>query len=222
MRGLKFEEKPNYEKIKKLFSALMKKNGYDLDYKYDWTYVWKQKINRQTFMILIILSKSFYFLVFVKKIMKIWKLNLNIRINHALKPNFLSGKFCSLFWTLRICLVFWCWESLVLKALVSLVLKNWALLVEPWWRLPARVCLSFWLRMVRFLAIFFLTVLILASLAALPEDALAFLRFLNYSLSFSMLDLIVWESDSLIFWLILFSTIFECEGLLIIKNRNIF
>lgn len=43
MRGLKFEEKPNYEKIKKLFSALMKKNGYDLDYKYDWTYVWNKK-----------------------------------------------------------------------------------------------------------------------------------------------------------------------------------
>jgi hypothetical protein len=31
---------------------------------------------------------------------------------------------------------------------------------------------------------FFLTVLILASLAALPDEALAFLKFLNYSLSF--------------------------------------
>jgi hypothetical protein len=45
--------------------------------------------------------------------------------------------------------------------------------------------------MVRFLAMFFLTVLILASLAALPDEALAFLRFLNYSLSFSMLALMV-------------------------------
>jgi hypothetical protein len=53
--------------------------------------------------------------------------------------------------------------------------------------------------MVRFLAIFFLTVLILASLVALPEEALAFLRFLNYSLSFSTLALMVWESLYLIF-----------------------
>jgi len=67
------------------------------------------------------------------------------------------------------------------------------------WRLPARVALYFWLRMVRFLAMFFLTVLILANLAALPDEAFAFLRFLNYSLSFSMFDLMVWESDSLIF-----------------------
>ena len=46
---------------------------------------------------------------------------------------------------------------------------------------------------------FFLTVLILASLVALPEEALAFLRFLNYSFNFSTLALIVWESLSLIF-----------------------
>jgi len=45
--------------------------------------------------------------------------------------------------------------------------------------------------MVRFLAMFFLTVLILANLEALPDEALAFLKFLNYSLSFSMLALIV-------------------------------
>ena len=82
---------------------------------------------------------------------------------------------------------------------MSLVLKNWALLVEPLWRLPARDCLSFWFKMVRFLAIFFLTVLILASLVALTEEALAFLRFLNYSLSFSTLALMVWESLYLIF-----------------------
>jgi hypothetical protein len=65
------------------------------------------------------------------------------------------------------------------------------------------------LRMVRFLAMFFLTVLILASLVALPDEALAFLRFLNYSLSFSTLALMVWASDSLIFWLTLFSTIYH-------------
>ena len=137
---------------------------------------------------------------------KYWSLN-NQGIIQALRPNFLSGKFCSLFWTLRICLVFWWAESLVLKALVSLVLKNWALFPEETWRLPARVALYFWFKIVKFRAMFFLTVLILANLAALPDEALAFLRFLNYSFNFSMLDLIVWLSDSLIFWLTLFSTI---------------
>lgn len=82
---------------------------------------------------------------------------------------------------------------------MSLVLKNWALLPDEAWRFPAKVVLYFWLRMVRFLAMFFLTILILANLAALPDEALAFLKFLNYSLSFSTLALIVWESDSLIF-----------------------
>jgi hypothetical protein len=38
---------------------------------------------------------------------------------------------------------------------------------------------------------FFRTVLILASLVALPDEALAFLKFLNYSFSFSTLALIV-------------------------------
>lgn len=38
---------------------------------------------------------------------------------------------------------------------------------------------------------FFLTVFILASLVALPDEALAFLKFLNYSLSFSTLALMV-------------------------------
>lgn len=208
----------------------MKKNGYDIDYKYDWTYIWRSENKRNPSGIFCFNNfcwiLSFHFLC-IRFLYIIWrneslKIKFKYTINHALNPYFLSGKFCSLFWTLRICLVFWCWESLVLKALVSLVLKNWALLPELWWRLPARVALSFWLRMVRFLAIFFLTVLILASLVALPEDALAFLRFLNYSLSFSMFDLIVWASDSLIFWLILFSTIFERKCLLIIKNTNIF
>ena len=145
----------------------------------------------------------------IKKILNKMRSLNNHRINHALRPYFLRGKFCCLFWTLAICLVFWWRLNLVLKALVSLVLRNWALLEEFWWRLPARAVLYFWLRMVRFLAMFFLTVLILASLVALPDEALAFLRFLNYSLSFSTLALMVWASDSLIFWLTLFSTIYH-------------
>ena len=128
-------------------------------------------------------------------------------MNQALRPNFLSGKFYCLFWTLRICLVFWWRDNLFLKALVSLVLKNWALLPEFLCNFPANAALYFWFKIVKFLAIFFLTTLILANLAALPDEALAFLRFLNYSLSFSILALIVWLSDSLIFWLTLFSTI---------------
>jgi hypothetical protein len=66
-------------------------------------------------------------------------------------------------------------------------------------KFPANAFLSFSLRMVRFLAMFFLTILILASLAALPDEALAFLKFLNYSFNFSILALIVFESDYLIF-----------------------
>ncbi len=141
--------------------------------------------------------------------MKLQNESLNNHMLHALRPYFLRGKFCSLFWTLRICLVFWWALSLVLKALVSLVLKNWALLPELAWRFPAKAVLYFWFKMVKFLAMFFLTVLILANLAALPDEALAFLRFLNYSFNFSMLALIVWASDSLIFWLTLFSTIYH-------------
>ena len=138
--------------------------------------------------------------------MEYWSLNNHAKL-HALRPYLLSGKFCSLFWTLRICFVFWYGLSLVLKALVNLVLKNWALLPEFWCNFPAKVVLYFWFKIVRFLAIFFLTVLIFANLDALPEEALAFLKFLNYSLSFSMLALIVWASDYLILWLTLFSTI---------------
>lgn len=58
---------------------------------------------------------------------------------------------------------------------------------------------SFWLRIVRLLAIFFLTILILASLVALPDAALEFLKVLNSSLSFSILALIASASLSLIF-----------------------
>ena len=36
LRNLKFEEKPNYAYIKKLFNDLMNKNGWEMDYQYDW------------------------------------------------------------------------------------------------------------------------------------------------------------------------------------------
>lgn len=35
-RNLKFEEKPDYNYMRKIFKDLMYKNGYDYDYKYDW------------------------------------------------------------------------------------------------------------------------------------------------------------------------------------------
>lgn len=132
---------------------------------------------------------------------------LNRFLNHALRPYLLRGKLAYFFWVLVICLVLWCLVSLRLYALVSLVLKKMALFPEPWWRFPAAFDLSFSLRIVRFRAIFFLTPLILESFVALPEDALAFLRVLSSSLSFSMFALMVWESLSLIFLLICFYTI---------------
>lgn len=33
---MKFEEKPDYGYIRKLFKDVMKKNGYEYDYVYDW------------------------------------------------------------------------------------------------------------------------------------------------------------------------------------------
>ncbi len=36
---IKFATAPDYERIRGLLSALMKKNGYELDYKYDWEYL---------------------------------------------------------------------------------------------------------------------------------------------------------------------------------------
>lgn len=99
--------------------------------------------------------------------------------HHALRPYFLTGKFSCLLVTLAICLVFWKLVSLLLKALVNFVLKKVALFPELAWRSPANLVRSLLLRMVRFLAIFFLTVLILASLVALPDEALEFLRVLS-------------------------------------------
>jgi len=35
-RNLKFEEKPDYTYLRKLFKDLMHKNGFECDYLYDW------------------------------------------------------------------------------------------------------------------------------------------------------------------------------------------
>jgi len=35
-RGLKFEEKPDYGYLRKIFKDLMQKNGFECDYNYDW------------------------------------------------------------------------------------------------------------------------------------------------------------------------------------------
>jgi hypothetical protein len=35
-RNLKFEEKPDYNYLRKLFKDLMNRNGYECDYAYDW------------------------------------------------------------------------------------------------------------------------------------------------------------------------------------------
>ena len=36
---LKFKEKPNYDYLRAELMGLMKKNGYELDYKHDWEYL---------------------------------------------------------------------------------------------------------------------------------------------------------------------------------------
>jgi predicted transcriptional regulator len=36
IRGLKFEEKPNYEFLRHTIHKCMKNNNYEFDYKYDW------------------------------------------------------------------------------------------------------------------------------------------------------------------------------------------
>ena len=156
----------------------------------------------------------------VSKFENIFSLNNHVII-HALSPYFLNGKFYSLFWTLMIFLVFCSGLSLVLKALVSLVLKNWALLLDPLCKFPAKAVLYFWFKIVKFLAMFFRTTFILANLAALPEEALAFFKFLNYYFNFSMLALMVWLSDYLIFWLTLFSTIYISQ-IILLNNYLVF
>lgn len=39
VHGLKFKEKPNYSYLRAEMLGLMKKNGYELDYKFDWQYL---------------------------------------------------------------------------------------------------------------------------------------------------------------------------------------
>lgn len=36
---LKFSSVPDYERLRGLFGGLMKKHGYEMDYKYDWEYL---------------------------------------------------------------------------------------------------------------------------------------------------------------------------------------
>lgn len=36
---LKFGSAPDYDKLRGLLSGLMKKHGYEMDYKYDWEYL---------------------------------------------------------------------------------------------------------------------------------------------------------------------------------------
>lgn len=36
---LKFATLPDYERLRGLFAGLMKKHGYEMDYKYDWEYL---------------------------------------------------------------------------------------------------------------------------------------------------------------------------------------
>jgi hypothetical protein len=84
-------------------------------------------------------------------------------------------------------------------ALVSLVLRKIALFPEFLWSCPARLALSFWLRKVKFFAMFLRTVFILASFVVLPDEALEFRRIRSSSFSFKMAALIAYASESLIF-----------------------
>ena len=97
--------------------------------------------------------------------------------------------------------------SSLLKARVSLVRVKIGRLTEPTCSLPTTLSLSLRLSAVRLRAMFFLTPLILASLVALPDEALAFLRVLSSSRSLSRLARMAWTSPSLIFWLTRFYTI---------------
>ena len=36
-RGLKFEEKPDYNYLRRMFKDLFNRMGYEFDYNYDWT-----------------------------------------------------------------------------------------------------------------------------------------------------------------------------------------
>ena len=40
LNGLKFASVPDYGKLRGMLTGLMSKNGYQLDYKYDWEYLY--------------------------------------------------------------------------------------------------------------------------------------------------------------------------------------
>jgi len=42
-RDLKFEEKPDYNYLRRLFKDLFNRNGYEFDYVFDWNIIDKQK-----------------------------------------------------------------------------------------------------------------------------------------------------------------------------------
>lgn len=134
--------------------------------------------------------------------------DLNRLCDHcALSPYFLWGKLLIFFCVLVMSLDFWWSESSLRSALVSFFLRKRGRLEDPRCSLPVSLSLSLRLRAVRERAMFLRTLLILASLLALPEEALALRRVRSYSLSLSMLARRVWESDSRIFWLTFFYTI---------------
>ena len=109
--------------------------------------------------------------------------------NQALRAYFLYWKFNCLFLVFVICLPFWCRVNSLLTALVNFLLRKMALFPELACSFPAKLLLLFWFRIVRFRAMFLLTVFILANLVALPDEALEFLSVLSSSFSFSMLAL---------------------------------
>jgi hypothetical protein len=41
-RGLKFEEKPDYNHLRRMFKDLFNRMGYEYDYNYDWTLLEKK------------------------------------------------------------------------------------------------------------------------------------------------------------------------------------
>jgi hypothetical protein len=80
------------------------------------------------------------------------------KYDQALRPNLLNGKLDNFFWVLTNLAFCWCLVNLLLNALVSFVLNSWALLADPWCNSPATLFLAFSLKIVKCLAIFFLTI----------------------------------------------------------------
>jgi serine/threonine protein kinase len=59
VKDLGFEEKPDYTYLKRLMLGLMKKNGFEFDYKYDWVSQNVQKLELETPKIKIIPNKQY-------------------------------------------------------------------------------------------------------------------------------------------------------------------